>query len=198
MKVWPLAARIINAPAFLWLLLSLPAVYWCLAYRREVIYYGEFIHLSGDFAVQLLILTLAISLLRILFPKTKLVRWLMHRRRYFGVAVFGYGMLHTLVYLQRKADWNRIVDEAQDIGLWTGWLALFVMLLLAVTSNNYSVRRLKRRWQLLHRAVYIGAALIFAHWIITAFDATMAYIHLVVLSILLLLRLALQMRRSVN
>lgn len=180
-----MGGRLLNAPIVFWGLLALPGVYWVQAFFREKIFYGEILHLSGDFAVQLLIVSLALTPLRLLFPKVKWGRWLMRRRRYIGVAAFGYGLLHTIIYLQRKADVARIIDESKDIGLWTGWLALLIMLLLAITSNDFSVRKLRRKWQMVHRTVYVAAALVFAHWIITAFDPLVAYLHATVLIIFL-------------
>ena len=73
--------------------------------------------------------------------------------------------------------------------MWTGWLALVVMLVLAATSNDASVRRLGRRWPLLHRTVYAAAALSFVHWILSAFDPVPGYIHLGVLAGLEAIRL---------
>ena len=181
--------RWLNAPILFWGLLALPGVYWTQAFIREKIFYGEFLHLSGDFAVQLLIATLALTPLKLLFSKTKQVRWLVQRRRYIGVAAFGYGLLHTVIYLQRKADLARILDEARDIGMWTGWVALLVLLLLAITSNDLSVRKLRRKWQTLHRTVYAAAALVFAHWILTAFDPFVAYLHATVLIAFIAIRL---------
>lgn len=189
MSLQSTGVRWLNAPILFWGLLALPGAYWTQAFVREKIFYGEILHLSGDFAVQLLIATLTLTPLRLLFPRTKLVRWLVQRRRYIGVAAFGYGLLHTAIYLQRKAELALILDEAKDVDMWTGWLALLVMLLLAITSNDLSVRKLRRRWQTLHRTVYVAAALIFAHWILTAFDPFDAYLHATVLIIFLAIRL---------
>ena len=170
--------RILNAPVVLWLLLSLPGIYWIAAYRLERIFYGEFIHLTGDLAVQILIVTLAVTPLRRLFPAAAWVRWLRARRRYLGVAAFGYALLHTAVYIQRRPDLAFILEDAAAVGMWTGWLALLLMLTLALTSNDASVRWLGKNWQRLHKLVHIIAMLSFAHWIFTAFDPTTAYIYL--------------------
>ncbi|MGH8167479.1 MAG: sulfite oxidase subunit YedZ, partial [Woeseiaceae bacterium] len=51
-----------------------------------------------------------------------------------------------------------------------------------------SVRRLKRKWKTLHRAVYFAAALTFAHWLLTAFDPRVGGIHLALLALLLAFR----------
>ena len=100
----------------------------------------------------------------------------MYHRRAIGVASFAYAAIHTLLYLQRKWGFGLIQKEALEIGIATGWFALLIMLLLAVTSNDYSVRSLRRNWQRLHRAVYFAAAATLAHWVLTALDPTTAYI----------------------
>ena len=66
----------------------------------------------------------------------------------------------------------------------TGWVAFLIMLALAATSNDRSVRLLRRRWKWLHRAVYLVAVLAFAHWILTAFDPWPGVWHLGVLAVL--------------
>lgn len=159
-------------------------------------FYGELLHLSGDFSVQLLIVTLAITPLYKLFPKAVWIRWLLQRRRYIGVAAFLYALLHTVIYLLRKADVSLIVKEAGDISMGSGWLALMIMLLLALTSNDSSVRYLKQRWRQLHRFTYAATALIFIHWILTAFDPVLAYVHLVVIGFLISLRLFYEFKSS--
>jgi len=70
-----------------------------------------------------------------------------------------------------------------------------VMLALAVTSNDASVRWLRRRWQRLHRLVYIAAILTFAHWVLSAFEPVPGWIHLGVLAALEVYRLLRSRRR---
>ncbi|MEX2458656.1 MAG: hypothetical protein WD770_06685, partial [Actinomycetota bacterium] len=62
-----------------------------------------------------------------------------------------------------------------------------IMLALALTSNDASLRRLGHGWKILHRAVYVAALLSFAHWVLSAFNPTPGYIHLGVLAALELL-----------
>lgn len=63
----------------------------------------------------------------------------------------------------------------------TGWIAMFIFVALAVTSNNASVRALGKRWKSLHKLVYVAAILTFLHWILTAFDPLTGYIHAAIL-----------------
>lgn len=173
---------------FIWLVLSLPAAIQTYRYWQGATFYGEYLHWTGVFAAQLLIVTLAITPLRLAFPSMRWVRWLLARRRYLGVATFGYSLLHALAYLEREKSLQPIVDDALGVAIGTGWIALIIFLLLAVTSNNASVRRLKRKWKTLHRTVYFAAALTFAHWILTAFDPLVGSIHLAVLTVLMVFR----------
>lgn len=189
-------ARALNAHPTLWLLLSAPAAWWSARYLTGAITYGELIHASGDLAAKLLIITLAVTPLRLMFAKARWPLWLLRRRRDLGVASFGYALLHTVAYLERKASLALIAQEAADPGLWTGWAAGFIFALLAITSNNVSVRGLGRWWKRLHRLVYLGAALTFAHWALTAFDPVPAFLHIGVLVLLEFVRVALVWRRA--
>jgi sulfoxide reductase heme-binding subunit YedZ len=59
---------------------------------------------------------------------------------------------------------------------------------LAVTSNDASVRLLKAGWRRVHWFVYPAASLTAAHWVLTAFDPVLAWIHAAVIAALLALR----------
>lgn len=175
---------ILNSKLFLWLLLALPFLWAANAFRAGDLFYGEIIHFSGEFSARILLLTLAITPLRLMFGNANWPTWLLHRRRYFGVAAFAYAALHTVVYLNRKGSIELIVSEAAEFSMWTGWFALAIFLALAVTSNDASVRSLRRRWKKLHRWVYVAAILTFAHWIFVAFDFIPGLIHFLVLLVL--------------
>jgi sulfoxide reductase heme-binding subunit YedZ len=177
-------------------LLTLPAAVMLYRYITDAIAYGEFIHQSGDWSVWLLLATLVATPIRWMFPQAALSHWLLAVRRDLGVATFSYALLHTLVYLQRKADVALIVAEGIESGMATGWFALLLFVLLALTSNDASVRTLGPRWKSLHRLVYPAALLTFAHWLLLAFDITVALVHAGVLGAILAARFALQARRS--
>ena len=187
--------RLLNVSWFTWLVLALPGLVLTYRYASGTTFYGEYLHTTGELGVWLLILTLAVTPLKLLFPRARWVAWLARRRRYLGVAAFGYSLLHAVAYLARQTAFTRIHEEAVELGLATGWIAFVVMLALAATSNDTSVRFLRARWKTLHRAVYVAAALTLAHWILTAFDPTAAYVHLGVLATLEAIRLLLSYRR---
>ena len=172
-----------------WAVLALPALYFTYRYVQGATFYGEYLHATGELGARLLILAMAITPLRLLFPNANGVRWLVRRRRWIGVAAFGYSLLHAVAYLMRQGELARIAGDAAEVAMWTGWLALLVMLALAATSNDLSVRRLGRRWKWLHRTVYVAAVLTFAHWILAAFDPLPGAVHLGVLAALEVIRL---------
>ena len=167
---------------FLWAILALPFAYLMIAYQQGQLYYGEVIHSSGELSVRLFMLALITTPLSLMFPGRALPRWLLRNRRYLGVASFAYATLHTGVYLEKIGTWPEILSEAGLPEYWTGWAALLVFSLLAATSNDWSVRWLKRSWKQLHRLAYPAAILFFAHWVWVAFDRKAALAHLFVLA----------------
>lgn len=184
------ATRGLDSIGLFWTLLALPGAFMTYRYAAGASFYGEYLHSTGELATQLLIAALAITPLRLAFPNARWVAWLAQRRRYLGVAAFGYALLHAGAYVARR-PLAAAVQDSLEIAMASGWLALLVMLALAATSNDASVRRLRRRWKWLHRTVYAAAALTFAHWLLTAFDPTSGIVHLGVLASLEILRLAL-------
>ncbi len=165
----------------LWWLLALPWVLIVYRYADGTTYYGEFIHQTGRFSVWFLLLALAIAPLRLTFPRAGWTLWLMQRRRYFGIAVFAYALPHLVAYLIKVETMERIFEDAQAWEMLAGWLAMVIFFFLAVTSSNYAVRYMGRAWKRLHRWVHAGALLTILHWIFTAFDPFVAYVHLALL-----------------
>jgi sulfoxide reductase heme-binding subunit YedZ len=170
-----------RSTAVLWLILALPAILLLVGYLRDTL---EFVHASGEFGARLLIVTLAVTPLGLMFPGARWPRWLMQHRRHLGVASFCYVLLHTGVYVARQADFGKLLDDAREAGMWTAWVGLVLLLLLAATSNEWSVRLLQRGWKRLHRWVYAAAILSYLHWVLVAFDRTAATVHFTLLALL--------------
>jgi len=173
--------RFLNSIPFVWFVLLLPVLWLLNAWRLGDLFYGETLHVTGELSARLMMLAMAITPFRLMFPDARWPNWLLHRRRYFGIAAFVYALLHAFVYLERKRELSLIVEEAADFSMWTGWLAFLIFGTLAVTSNDASVRRLRRTWKKLHRYVYVAALLVFAHWIFSAFDFVPGLIHFAIL-----------------
>ncbi len=136
-------------------------------------YYAELMHESGVLSSQLLVVTLVITPLRIVVSKigggfkkkgVPIIRWFLGRRRDFGVAAFAYALLHTVFYIRVNTGLDHILLEALEIELLAGWIAFFVFLALAITSNDWAVKKLQDRWKGLHRWTYVAAIATFLHW----------------------------------
>ena len=145
-----------------------------------------------------MILTLAITPLRLLFRKHSPSVWLSRRRRDFGVASFAYAAIHTIIYLANKAQLDLVLAELGSPDILVGWVALAMFIPLAITSNDLAVRALKRSWKRLHRLVYPAAIVTFLHWVLAAFDPTTALVHIGILAVIEIVRVALQRRQRVT
>ena len=189
-----------NSRLTLWLVLALPGLWiaWRWIATPELYGYGHAIGDSGDWAAWLLMATLAVTPLRLMFRKQAWAIWLMRRRRDLGVASFAYALTHTVMYLIRKGSPEFVFAELSTPYILAGWIALALFLPLAITSNDFSVRRLKRSWKRLHRLVYSAAILAFLHWVWSTFDPTTAWIHVGILAAIEIVRVALQQRQRVT
>lgn len=183
----------------LWTLLAAPLAVLTYNYVRGgtflfgEVYYGGYVHDTGRVSAWLLLAALAATPLRLTFPGNPAARWYLAQRRYLGVASFGYAAAHLAAYLVHQ-DGSRIAEDLAQAGFWTGWIAFAIFLSLAVTSNDFSLRLLRRSWKSLHRLVHPAAVLVFAHWALTAFDPLLAYCHLAALAALEAWRLAMVWR----
>lgn len=147
------------------------------------------LHRTGDWALRLLLVTLAITPLR----RWTGWQWLLRFRRLLGLVAFGYALLHGLTYvvLDRGLLWDEIVADVLERPYFTvGLTALLLMVPLAATSTRAMMRRLGRRWQQLHRLVYPIALLAVVHylWLVKK-DLTTPLVYGAVTLVLLALRL---------
>ncbi len=129
----------------------------------------EVAHRTGDWTLRLLLITLTVT------PARGLLSWnfLLRLRRLLGLFAFFYACLHflTYVWLDQFFWWDEIVKDIVKRPFITVGFAAFVLLIpLAVTSTNAMMKRLGRRWQPLHRLVYVSATLGVLHylWLVKA------------------------------
>ena len=119
---------------------------------------AKLLHTCGKTALNLILITLLVTPVRQLTGFTHLVRL----RRMLGLFAFSYAVLHFTIYivLDRGMDWHNIVkDITKRPYITIGFTALVILIPLAVTSTNRMMRRLGRRWQKLHRLIYVAAIL---------------------------------------
>ena len=111
---------------------------------------------TGQWALRLLLVSLAVTPVRRLTGWNGIIQW----RRVLGLFAFFYVCLHlaTYVVLDQFFDATAIVaDIAKRRYITVGAAGFLLLLPLAVTSTRGCIRRLGRRWALLHRAVYVAA-----------------------------------------
>ena len=146
-------------------------------------------HVTGLWALRLLLLTLGVTPLRRLFGWNRLIAY----RRMLGLFAFFYASLHLSTYLvfdqffDLRAIWEDVLERPY---ITLGFSAFLLLVPLAVTSTNGWIRRLGKRWVTLHRLIYPAAILVIAHflWLVKA-DYREPGIYAVILLLLLGYRL---------
>ena len=111
---------------------------------------------TGIWALRFLILTLAVTPVRRLTGWNRVIQY----RRMLGLFAFFYAFLHLLAYavLDRYFDFAGVWEDVVKRPFITaGMVAFILMVPLAITSTKGWIRRLGRRWQLLHRLIYVSA-----------------------------------------
>lgn len=127
-------------------------------------------HFTGDWTLTFLLITLAVAPLRKLTNQL----WLIRFRRMLGLFAFFYGVLHFLTYiwLDKFFDVHEMLaDVAKRRFITAGFTGFVLLIPLAITSTSGWIRRLGgRRWNLLHRLIYVSAIAGVIHylWLVKA------------------------------
>jgi sulfoxide reductase heme-binding subunit YedZ len=123
---------------------------------------NEAIHQQGLWTIRLILIALAITPLRAILQWQRLILV----RRMVGVGAFAYVIFHFSLYVADQG-FNPVTVAREivlRIYLTIGFTALLGLVALAATSTDQMVRRLGRRWQTLHRLVYVIAVLGLIHY----------------------------------
>jgi sulfoxide reductase heme-binding subunit YedZ len=174
-RAGPAAARRPAAGGSRWIVPAKVAVFVAAWYPlARIVFFGltdrlganpiEFITRStGLWTLVFLCITLAITPLRRLTGVNALARF----RRMLGLYAFFYATLHFTTYIWFD-KWFDVAAMLKDIGkrpfITVGFAAFVLLIPLAVTSPKAMVRKLGRRWQTLHRAIYLIGALAILHF----------------------------------
>jgi methionine sulfoxide reductase heme-binding subunit len=149
---------------------------------------------TGDWTIAFLMISLGVT------PLRRLTGWndIIKLRRMLGLFAFFYASLHLLTWIALVSFFD-VPTMIEDIGkrpfITIGMATFIILLALAVTSNRAAIRRLGRRWQQLHRLVYLAAvgAVIHFWWLVKA-DITLPRRWAVTLAVLLGFRLLWMLR----
>jgi len=150
---------------------------------------AEITHRTGWWALTLLLASLAVT------PLRRVTGWnpIIKLRRPIGLFAFFYACLHVLTYFgldQGFAFDYMLEDVVERPYITVGFTAWVLLIPLAVTSTQGWIRRLGKRWQRLHRLVYLCAALGVLHflWLVKA-DTREPLLFAAALAVLLAWRL---------
>ena len=156
-------------------------------------------HATGDWTMRLLLVTLSITPLRMLTRQY----WLIKLRRMIGLFAFFYGCLHftTYIWLDKFFDVQAMLaDVAKRRFITVGLLGFVLLIPLALTSTSGWIRRLGgRRWQMMHRLIYVTAIAGVIHyiWLVKA-DLRKPLQYAMVLGGLLAYRVAVRVKDGVE
>ena len=144
---------------------------------------------TGQWALRLLLVSLAVTPVRRITGWNGIIQW----RRLLGLFAFFYVCLHltTYVVLDQFFDPNAILaDIAKRRYITVGVTGFLLLLPLAITSTQASIRRLGRRWAVLHRLVYVAALCGVVHllWIVKGDDLREPALYGSILAVLLSIR----------
>ena len=168
---------ILNKKLAFWVLLSLPALVLLQRYFSGELIAMDMLQPTGEWSARFMIAAMMLSpLLSLLGPRIWLT-WLIPRRRALGVAAFAYAVLHLVFYVIDMGNLGDILAEFLALGIWTGWAAMLLFVPLAVTSNDASMRMLKKGWKRLQRLVYPAGILVLVHWIFIHNNLGTALLH---------------------
>jgi len=123
-------------------------------------------HKMGQFALYYLTLNLLVGAsisYAIRLPKA--LRFLLINRRWLGVTTFVYVIFHLLLYLTMESFEPKAFEQmVSKLYLILASCAFLLLFLLAITSNDFSLRKLGfKKWKQLHRMAYLATALITVH-----------------------------------
>ena len=151
---------------------------------------------TGIWSLRFLIVTLAVTPVRRLTGWNRVIQY----RRMLGLFTFFYVCVHFAIYIgidQFFAFGAILKDVAKRPFITMGFTAFVLMIPLALTSTKGWIRRLGRRWQLLHRLIYISAVCASVHylWKVKVMIGSPVYYALVI-GLLLGFRIAWQLRSA--
>lgn len=149
----------------------------------------------GIWGLRLLLVTLTVTPLRELAGWPRVLAF----RRMLGLFAFFYLAMHFLFYLfvDQALDWQQLLaDVVKRPYITAGFTALLLLVPLALTSTQRAMRRLGRRWQKLHRLIYLAAILGCVHfwWQVKA-DIREPLVYVAITAVLLGWRLQRHLRR---
>lgn len=194
----PFAGKFVKPALFTLLLIPLAIpIYWFYTNALGANPIETINRWTGDWALRVLLLTLAVSPLRRLTGWNNFIQY----RRMLGLFAFFYVCMHISSYiiLDQFFDFGAIFDDVIKRPFITAGFTSFLMLIpLAVTSTKKMVERLQHRWIILHRLIYIiGMVVVLHFWWMVKIDTREPAIYAGILAVLLGYRLFFYIKRKI-
>ncbi|MDZ8083716.1 MAG: ferric reductase-like transmembrane domain-containing protein [Nostoc sp. SerVER01] len=155
-------------------------------------------NILGFMALASYSLTLLPTILRIVIPQTKetgIPKWLLKRRRIIGIISFFLALGHGLLMVEKR---NFDFFDIKTSWIYIQGISTFIIFtLLAITSNDWSVKKLKKNWKQLHKLTYFAMFLLTwhiwdkmsGHW---TYLTPISIVAIVSLTVLFIIRLGLE------
>jgi sulfoxide reductase heme-binding subunit YedZ len=157
-------------------------------------------HVTGMTTLVLLLITLSVTPIRRLTGWNRVIKL----RRQLGLFAFFYAFSHFSIWagLDQTLVWSWMLEDIVERPYITlGFVGLVILIPLAITSTTGWIRRLGKRWTLLHRGIYVAATLgvIHFYWLVKA-DVRLPILFAVILGLLMSARVvfSLQKRRKIS
>ncbi|ESA37088.1 ferric reductase domain protein transmembrane component domain protein [Leptolyngbya sp. Heron Island J] len=158
----------------------------------------------GFLALAAYVATLTPTIMRIVFPSIKshgVVRWLLKERRAVGILAFALAVGHTYFVIRKRNfdffDFNTYRASAEGLS------TLIIFAILTATSNDWSIKRLKKNWKRLHMLTYAAMFLLTWHvinkmagqWTLVTPIAT---VSITVITVLFLVRKGTEFQKEIS
>ena len=148
----------------------------CLMPIYEVLWYSitgrfgdypswEIIGITGEAALIFLLITLSVTPIRRKFGWNALLKY----RRMFGLFAFFYATAHFFVYIWQEDNFiihEFLLDTINLPYITVGFLAWLLLIPLAVTANNKSIKRIGKNWKRIHSMIYVITFLSVLHYLL--------------------------------
>lgn len=155
----------------IWIIVHIPALIMSIMLIYDYKQWKLLTFYSGYCALVFFVITLSLTPLKTIFPKWVILTKLNRYRRQLGVASFTHTLIHLSCFLIKriiKGFSEGLVYFFHPAIIPAFWIAFPILLILALTSNQYSIRKISfLRWKKLHKTVYIAEIAIMLHMTLT-------------------------------
>ena len=122
------------------------------------------VSISGFTALITYILSIVPKNLTTVFPSTKklkIIKLLFKRRKFIGLSTFFWASIHATIAISHKNI--DLLSINTYFNYYSGTSAFIIFTLLAVTSNKFSMKKLKKNWKALHNFTYVAMIMLLIH-----------------------------------